>query len=140
MAVDALTAGILRAAGGSNITSATTTNETGIDTLTGSGKNGLWARFIATTSYVTSGATTATFSIEHSDSLGSGYATLASGAIDVATVATGGSGSNTPFTVWIRVPPGSRRYLRAVCVTGGSPTGLGINYQAELSFGKDSGI
>lgn len=115
---------------GSTTTNNGSTALTGIDLKTGSQRGPvMWARIEVASATVSTSPLVLTFTIEHSDSLGSGYVTHTSGADQTVTIATGATPTaptGDPI-VWIPIVT-EKRYIRVnVSKTGGTTSDLTFN-------------
>jgi len=111
-----------------SVTKTNTFNGTGVD-IKGTPTTGMWARILVSSASNTSGSETVTFTVDHSDSSGSGYTVLASGADQVITTTS----TATPYEIFIPVNT-SKRYIRVTATfsaTTGTPT---ATYSADLGL------
>ena len=111
-------------------TKTATFNGDGKDMKNGIGSDhGLFAAFIYSAAANASGSNTATFSIEHSDALASGYTTHQTAA-DVTL-------STTAQANKISLPlSGTKRYVRASVTIAGAGTSPTITYSCYVEAGK----
>jgi len=113
------------------VTKTDTFQSTSIDLKTGTPRRGLFARIIYSLATAASGTDTVIFSIEASNSSGSGFSTISSGAKDAITLTTTAQSGE----IWIPFET-SLRYVRLVATFSSAAHTDTCTYGGEISLAR----